>query len=376
MKLASRKKLEVETVIDRAQVMKRAASDLLDWYVENGRPLLWRETSDPYSILLSEIMSQQTRIEVVVPYYQRFVERWPSVEALAAAQESEVLAMWSGLGYYRRARLLLQTARSVVDRGGFPETLEGLLELPGIGPYTAAALGSIAFGLDAAVLDGNVERVTSRLVMIAGDVKRASVRRQLQMAANSLLVAGRPGESNQALMELGSQVCKPRSPICSDCPLADICEAHRAGRQKEFPQPRKKLVRTWEAWLMLKVEVEGRLLMVQRSSDEEVLADAWMLPDVLLKRQDQKFGRHEVLSLDSAGATGDLACRYGGRWSTSGDPEIVRHGITHRRLEVVCRSATVEGSLKPDVTARWCSPEEMETLYSSSLVKKVLSALV
>lgn len=212
---------------------------LLTWYDAHRRDLPWRKTSDPYPILVSEVMLQQTRVETVIPYFLRFLSSFPSVECLAAAPEEEVLRHWAGLGYYRRARLLHSTAKAVVERhrNRFPETVPELLELPGIGRYTAGALASIAFGQSEPLVDGNVARVISRVTMLAGDTKqRAFVDRAWQIAAE-WVPTKRAGDFNQALMELGATVCTPREPKCGECPIAMECSAKRSGRVAEFPTP-------------------------------------------------------------------------------------------------------------------------------------------
>ena len=194
---------------------------LLAWYARGHRDLPWRDTRDPYRIWVSEIMLQQTRAQAVIPYYHRFLERFPSVEALAAAAEDEVLALWSGLGYYSRARNLRLAARQIVDSGGFPRSYEGIRGLPGIGDYTAAAVASIAFDLPYAVLDGNVLRVVARVANDAADISAARTRERFRAMAQGWLDAAiEPGHFNQALMELGATVCLPRKPLCLVCPLA------------------------------------------------------------------------------------------------------------------------------------------------------------
>ncbi len=210
---------------------------LLAWYEEEARDLPWRRTKDPYSILVSEIMLQQTRVETVIPYYERFLRAYPTVESLATAPLDSVLKVWEGLGYYRRAHNLHSAAREVVERHGgrIPEDPVSLRGLPGIGPYTAAAVASIAFGGDEPVLDGNVIRVLARLFRTSGDPKRADTRRRLEGLARSLVPRGRASEFNQALMDLGARVCRPRHPSCEACPAATLCEAHRAGEEALFP---------------------------------------------------------------------------------------------------------------------------------------------
>ncbi|MEM9071420.1 MAG: A/G-specific adenine glycosylase [Myxococcota bacterium] len=213
---------------------------LLRWYDVHARSLPWRETRDPYAIWVSEIMCQQTRVATVVPYYQKFLARFPTPAALAGATEDEVLAMWSGLGYYRRARLLHRGMKEVVDKHGgeVPASYEDRLALPGIGRYTAGAIGSIAFAAEEPVVDGNVSRVLSRIRRIETPLGRSDTEKALWAAAGELVVGPRPGDLNQSIMELGALVCTPRSPSCGDCPVRTHC----AGRDiaATLPVPRKK----------------------------------------------------------------------------------------------------------------------------------------
>lgn len=200
---------------------------LLAWYRRHRRDLPWRRTADPYSVWVSEVMLQQTRVETARGYYERFLARYPTVTALAAAGEGEVLKAWEGMGYYSRARNLHRAARTIVgEHGGrLPGTYDGLLDLPGVGPYTAAAVSSIAFDRPHPVLDGNVTRLLCRLLRVEDDPRRAPVRARLIAAGEALMPRSRPGDFNQALMELGARVCTPASPRCGDCPLGAHCRA-------------------------------------------------------------------------------------------------------------------------------------------------------
>ncbi len=215
---------------------------LLDWYDRVKRDLPWRHTHDPYRIWLSEIMLQQTRTETVKGYYQRFLARFPTVEALAAAPEQEVLKAWEGLGYYSRARNLQKAARMVVQThgGAFPDTYEGILALPGVGPYTAGAVGSIAFGLRVPAIDGNVYRVASRFFGVREDVGQPAVQKRIRELVTQSLPAQRPGDYNQALMELGATLCCPGTPDCAACPWQSLCDACREGDADVLPIHEKK----------------------------------------------------------------------------------------------------------------------------------------
>jgi A/G-specific adenine glycosylase len=250
---------------------------LLRWYDSSRRDLPWRESNAFYPVWLSEIMLQQTRVEAVIPYYGRFLERFPTPTALAAAPESDVLAAWSGLGYYNRARNLQRAARQIAA-GGLPTTYDEVLSLPGAGPYTAAAIASIALDLPHAAVDGNVMRVISRLTDDPSEIASAEAKRRFATEANALLDRGRPGDFNQAMMELGATICVPRSPDCAACPVAAFCAARAAGRERELPVKLKKpRAREVQLELVLLETGEG-ILLVQRSSSESRLADFWELP--------------------------------------------------------------------------------------------------
>jgi A/G-specific adenine glycosylase len=235
---------------------------LLGWYRRSRRDLPWRKTRDPYRIWVSEVMLQQTRVQTVIPYYERFVESFPDLESLAGADEEKVLKAWEGLGYYRRVRNLQSAAREVTERygGKLPRSSAELETLPGFGPYTSAAVGSIAFGEPVAVVDGNVRRVLSRLFAKEGQIDRA---------AQEFLDPGSPGDFNQAVMELGALICLPRAPRCSDCPLRRECRALREGTVGRFPPPPRKtkmtrifcwtfVLRSGERWFLRKRPAGGR----------------------------------------------------------------------------------------------------------------------
>ena len=211
--------------------MRLFSDTLLDWYDANGRDLPWRRTRDPYAIWLSEIILQQTRIAQGRSYWERFLQTYPDVQALAAAQEDDVLRLWQGLGYYSRARNLLAAARQIAAQGRFPDTLAGIRALKGVGDYTAAAIASFAFGIPAAVVDGNVYRVLARHFGIPTPVGSTAAKKEFTALAQSLLPPERPGDFNQAMMDFGATLCTPASPACARCPLADRWTACRSGRR-------------------------------------------------------------------------------------------------------------------------------------------------
>ena len=221
--------------------MNDFAAILLSWFRENGRELPWRGTKDPYAIWLSEIILQQTQVKQGWDYWLRFMRRWPTVADLAAATEDEVLREWQGLGYYSRARNLHAAAKQVLARGGFPTTIEGLRQLKGVGDYTAAAIGSFAFGLPAAVVDGNVYRVLARHYGIATPINTTEGKHEFAALAQSLLPEAEASAYNQAIMDFGATQCTPQSPDCDTCPLQETCAAFREGRISELPVKRRTL---------------------------------------------------------------------------------------------------------------------------------------
>ena len=260
--------------------MERLRRRLLKWYDQNKRDLPWRESRDPYAIWVSEIMLQQTRVAVVVERYQAFLKRFPSLISLALAREDEVLALWSGLGYYRRARMLQKAAQYVAQNyhGSLPLKSAELRELPGIGEYTAAAIASIAYGERVAVVDGNVERVLYRL---AGWDENAKMRRKVGDLASLMVDAARPGDSNQAVMELGALVCTPRAPKCGECPLSREC-ATRGEHKTQKRAPMKSVEIAHALSVRTSASKNGRreVLLEQRPATVSVMPEMWELPQL------------------------------------------------------------------------------------------------
>jgi A/G-specific adenine glycosylase len=259
--------------------VKRLRARLFRWYPKAKRDLPWRGARDPWRILVSEVMLQQTRVAAAIPYYERFLAAFPTPGDLARASDRKLLAIWSGLGYYSRARNLRQAARRIVEQGGFPRTYDALRDLPGVGDYTAAAVASIAFGLPHAAVDGNAIRVLSRLTCDNGDVRSPATRARLAAVAAMLLDHAEPGEWNQAVMELGATVCLPRDPRCFDCPWSPGCAARRHGRQGELPVKvaRREAVRIEQTLLV--VRRGARVLMRQRPESATRMPGFWELPE-------------------------------------------------------------------------------------------------
>ncbi len=288
------------------------ATTIIQWFRENGRALPWRETRDPYAIWLSEIILQQTRIEQGRPYWERFMQRWPTVEALAEASEDEVLRLWQGLGYYSRARNLHAAAKQVVARGGFPTTLEGLRSLKGVGDYTAAAIGSFAFGLPAAVVDGNVYRVLARHYGIDTPINTTEGKKEFALLAQSLLPSDHssfliPHSSlyNQALMDFGATHCTPSSPGCPSCPLQETCVAFREGRVNELPVKQRTLKIKERHLTYIYIRYRGETALHRRPAGdiwqglyEPLLTERVLCGAVLLRQNVRHVLTHRVLYAD------------------------------------------------------------------------------
>lgn len=341
--------------------MARLHEDLLGWYDAERRDLPWRRTRDPYAIWVSEIMLQQTRVDTVVPYYERFLARFPTASALAEAPEDDVLALWSGLGYYRRARLLHAGARAVAERGEVPRDREGLLAVPGIGRYTAGAVASIAFGEPVGLVDGNVARVLARIFVIEDDMRKAGMRRA-EALADAIVARRDPGAWNQALMELGATTCTPQLPACDRCPVAASCGALRTGRQHELPvlAPKKK------------PEARRVQTLVATTLDGDVL--------LLRRKRDRLFGGlWEPPCIEGAlAARKDLARRFA---ATNPKPSgTVTHVLSHRKLTIdVARAGVDERALHAELPddydgARLVAPDSLDAIGIATLARKILAA--
>ena len=254
---------------------------LLRWFQANGRELPWRQTREAYPIWLSEIILQQTRVQQGWEYWERFMRRWPTVELLAAASEDEVLREWQGLGYYTRARNLHAAARQVVEMGGFPQTLDGIRSLKGVGDYTAAAIGSFAFDLPAAVVDGNVYRVLARHFGIATPINSTHGKHEFAALAQSLLPPGRAADYNQAIMDFGALQCTPQHPDCPRCPLAESCVALREGRVGQLPVKQRKMTIQTRHLIYIYIRWQGKVAL-HRRGEGDIWQGLWEPPSTLL----------------------------------------------------------------------------------------------
>lgn len=284
--------------------IKTFQETFLTWYHKEKRNLPWRATNDPYAIWISEIMLQQTRVETVIGYFYRFMEQFPTIQDLAAAEEQKLLKVWEGLGYYSRARNLKAAAQQIVAEfdGEMPQSIEEIRSLKGIGPYTAGAIGSIAFGLPEPAIDGNVMRVVSRLFCIEADIAKASSRRPFDEAMRTIIPPDEPGEFNQALMDLGSRICTPTTPKCEECPISQYCLAYAENRQTDFPVKSKKAKPKDVYYIAGAIEDQGSFLLVQRP-ETGLLVSMWHFPLVEVTKEQYEalqrtWAKEEQLQLD------------------------------------------------------------------------------
>ncbi len=333
---------------------------LLAWYDRHARQLPWRappgsgERPDPYRVWLSEVMLQQTTVAAVRPYFERFTARWPTVEALAAAEDAEVMGLWAGLGYYARARNLVACARAVAARGGFPDTEAGLRALPGLGPYTAAAMAAIAFGEPAAVVDGNVERVMARVFDVATPLPAA--RAEIRAQAAALTPADRPGDYAQAVMDLGATLCTPRKPACVICPWQGPCLARARGVQIERPVKAPKRAapeRTGTAWVGRR---EDGAWLVETRDPSRMLGGMLGFP---------------TTSWDRPGEAGDEGEGDGepvaGGWTAL--PAPARHGFSHFGLTLEVRVARLPLGANP---SRGAFVPDLDPALLPTVMRRVL----
>lgn len=304
----------------------RFAALLLQWKSSNPRPLPWKGERDPYLVWLSEIILQQTRVDQGMAYFERFRERFPDLRSLAGAADDEVFKLWEGLGYYSRARNMLQTARYIAgEKGGvFPDTFEGLKALKGVGPYTAAAIASFAFGLPHAVVDGNVYRVLSRVFGIGTPVDSAEGKKEFGKLAQQLLDSSDPGGYNQAIMDFGAIQCKPAAPLCGSCPMRETCVAFQQKRVKELPVKSRKLNRKTRYFQYLLLSHNDRLLLRKRTG-KDIWQNLYDFPLVETAGLET-----ELDQIQSSPVWNQLAANSGARLSSRSRP--FQQALTHQRI--------------------------------------------
>lgn len=345
--------------------VRRLRAPLLRWYRAAKRDLPWRRTTDPYAIWVSEVMLQQTTVAAVIPYWERFLERFPDTASLAAGREEDVLALWSGLGYYQRAKALRRGAIAVMEHhGGFvPEEADALRGLPGIGRYTAGAIASLAFGRETPVVDGNVKRVFARLFAMRGEDNAASERAHWSIA-ETLVRGATPGDLNQAVMELGATVCTPRAPRCDACPVSTWCRALALGRPAAFPARQKpgpvRVVPVAIAW----IETRGRVLL-ERRHPEGPLRGAWDLPAAVVGPGET--AGHALVRT--------MASRHGLRLRSGRILVRARHSILANRLVIDVVAATEASPCPKRAALRWVALGDLGEVAISGATKKIARAV-
>ena len=339
---------------------------LLPWYQLNARGMPWRETRAPYLIWISEIMLQQTRVDQVRPYFDRFIQHFPTLETLASANLDEVLLQWEGLGYYSRARNLHKAAQKIVSehKGVFPSAYKEVINLPGIGPYTASAILSIAFGQPYACLDGNIIRVLTRLLCINDEVNLGSTRKSLQAIADTLLFKNDPSSHNQAMMELGATICLPRSPSCGTCPVNSFCCAFSSDMPENFPKKKKKAAVPKKYFIVAILLNSSRKFMVQQRPPEGLLGGMWELPTIEHKPDDDPR----------------IICAQASSFSRSTKVEIlgelpqVSHAYSHFKIQLTPFVIRYTSSEITPESFRWVTLEEAEDLAIHRAHRRVINS--
>jgi A/G-specific adenine glycosylase len=355
------------TAIQKKNLRRR----LLAWYANHARDLPWRGTSNPYHVWVSEIMLQQTQVGTVRDYFERFIRTLPTIERLAAAEEQDVLRLWEGLGYYRRARQLHAAARQVIAEhsGRLPDNTDELMRLPGIGRYTAGAIASIAFGRRAPILEANTIRLLSRLIAYHGDVTTAAAQRALWETAERILPRQRIAAFNQALMELGALVCTPAAPRCDKCPLAAICAARASGMQEMIPLAKLKpaTVELHEAAIVV---LKNGCVLVRQCGHGERWSGLWDFPRFAIESDGPLFAHDEII-VKVRQQTG-ITCTPGALLFT------MKHGVTRYRITLDCyRSQFVKGRLKAATrgAARWVSLSQLADYPLSTTGRKIAKSI-
>ncbi len=333
------------------------------WYDHDHRDLPWRRDPSAYKTLVSELMLQQTVVATVIPYFERFMARFPDFLALASAQEDQVLALWSGLGYYSRARNLHHLAKAVMARADrqLPRTEEGLMALPGVGPYTAAAVAAIAFGQRTFALDGNAVRVIARVFAVADPIDRPAVRKTLRALGTGLVPLRRSGDFAQAVMELGARICVPRNPRCADCPWSASCQGRAQGVAAALPRKSPRKSKRIVTLLGLGVERGDHILLVRRPAGA-LLGGTWTFPV------------HDLGGGPTATAVllKDLGLRVRGPSRWIGE---IRHIFTHLDVTVQVHSVVTSGILRKNADLRWVTRGDLADMGVSSFTTKLLATL-
>jgi A/G-specific adenine glycosylase len=358
-----------------APYVKQFQEHLLNWYSENKRSLPWRENQDPYRVWVSEIMLQQTRVDTVIPYFERFTSLFPTLQDLAYADEEKVLKAWEGLGYYSRVRNLQTAVREVCETygGKVPNSPREIATLKGVGPYTAGAVLSIAYGIPEPAVDGNVMRVLSRILLIEDDISKPKTRVLFENAVRELISHEDPSSFNQALMELGALICTPKSPACLFCPMRELCKGFEEGKQTELPvKLGKTKVRKAKMTAGIIVDTNGRLLVHKRPS-EGLLANMWEFPNT------EYVGENKNAEIDAL--AGYIEENIGYETSVEEKVGYIEHVFSHLKWEIQIWQGKIEsdsGELPPDW--KWVSHDEIDAfpfpVSHQKIIKLIKEALI
>lgn len=347
---------------EQQEVVEHIRRELLAWYWENKRDLPWRKTKDPYCIWVSEIMLQQTRVDTVIPYYERFISQFPTVEALADAPEDQVIKAWEGLGYYSRARNLHQAAKVVKEKfhGRVPSELHEISKLKGIGSYTAGAILSIAFNKKAPAVDGNVMRVFSRFFAIKDDISLVQTKKKMERIADAVIPEKAPGDFNQALMELGALICTPTSPQCLFCPVRPVCHAYHQGLEEELPVKKKKKPPQLVDMVMLILSL-GDSWIVEKRSEQGLLSGLWGLPTVEKQKNESP--------IETAKRYCDINRLPASNYMLKG---TFSHIFSHRHWKVVVVKIPLHGKFPLPEQWVWVNSEDVGEKAFANVYRKAL----
>lgn len=347
--------------------IRQVRRNLLEWFAIHRRPMPWRDDPNPYYVWLSEVMLQQTQVATVIPYFERFVARFPTIEALANASLEEVLRYWEGLGYYARAHHLHETAKRIAQAGGqFPPHVEKLRELPGIGAYTAGAIASIAFQQPEPAVDGNITRVLARLLWLEDNLKQGTGNRLLWQIARELVDPERPGDFNQALMELGATVCTPAQPACEECPLQKLCSAYRFGQPTALPKsaPAKPVQRVVEVSVIVR---RGDSVLLAKRPDVGLWGGLWEFPRATQHKR-ESIEAVAQRALETVGVHAKLNTLLG----------KVRHAVTYSRIDLygyLCEYIAIVSPSQSYVQREWVVLDQLEAYPLSAPQRKLAKLL-
>ncbi|MCG8338229.1 MAG: A/G-specific adenine glycosylase [Proteobacteria bacterium] len=344
-------------------------SRILSWYHQNKRDLPWRKTADPYCIWISEIMLQQTQVRTVIPYYNRFLKRFPTIEKLSQATLDDVLKQWEGLGYYSRARNLHVAAQTLAEKnlGQFPDNRNELRKLPGIGDYTSAAIMSIAFNQAVPAVDGNIKRVFARLASLDDPVNATTSNKTFNRMASQIMYHEDPGSYNQALMELGALVCKPQNPDCTKCPVSSHCTAFQNGTVEQFPQVKKR-PKTPEYHIAVGVVIKDKKLLITRRAEKGLLGGLWEFPGGKLENNEEP----------NKACIREIKEETGLDVTTVEHLATVKHAYSHFKIKMdvfICDFVSGEVELSGPTDHRWIAPELIDKYAFPKANHKFISKL-